>query len=394
VDVAKDMKSEVIEDSADHITEEAVSASATRMVPAGAVLIVVRSGILRHTIPVAITARPVALNQDMKALIPSAECEPRFLKYVIQGQQHVLLHAWTKTGATVESIEHELLANTLFPVPPLDEQRAFADYLDEKTAAIDALIARRERHIELLEEKRRSVIDDLVLAKGAAGVQLATSDVPAIGRIPANWRVVRLKFLGDVRTGITKGRALNDTDLVEVSYLRVANVQDGFVDLKDVATIPATRQEMQRFALRRGDLLMNEGGDNDKLGRGTVWEGQIEPCLHQNHVFAFRPYPGVNPRWIDLVTQTSYMRHFFLGRAKQSTNLASISATNLKEAPIVMPPPDEQTAIIGEIRAQHDRLDRLTRAITAQIARLREYRQTLISAAVTGQLPVREEVPA
>lgn len=390
----KDMKSEVITDSVDRITEVAVRSSATRMVPAGSVLIVVRSGILRHTIPVAITARAVALNQDMKALIPARECEPRFLKYVIQGRQHVLLRAWTKAGATVESIEHELLANTLFPVPPIEEQRALADYLDEKTSAIGALIAKRERHIELLEEKRRSAIDNLVLARGPSSIQVKQSNIPGVPAIPAHWQVERLRFLGDVRTGITKGRAVADDELVDVPYLRVANVQDGYLNLQDVATIPATRQEIQRFALQPGDLLMNEGGDNDKLGRGTVWEGQIEPCLHQNHVFAVRPRPGVNPHWIDLVTQTSYMRHFFLGRAKQSTNLASISATNVKEAPIVMPPPHEQNEIITSIRAEHERLANLSRVIQAQIEKLREYRQTLISAAVTGQLPVREEVPA
>jgi type I restriction enzyme S subunit len=134
---------------------------------------------------------------------------------------------------------------------------------------------------------------------------------------------------------------------------------------------------------------MNEGGDNDKLGRGTVWEGQIEPCLHQNHVFAVRFRGTIDPDWVDLVTQAGYMRHFFLGRAKQSTNLASISATNLKEAPILVPPVKEQSAILDSVWAQRLHLDRLNELNERQISRLREYRQTLISAAITGQLDVR-----
>jgi type I restriction enzyme S subunit len=91
---------------------------------------------------------------------------------------------------------------------------------------------------------------------------------------------------------------------------------------------------------------MNEGGDFDKLGRGYVWEAQIPECIHQNHVFAVRPWRGVNPYWVNLATQASYLRHFFILRSKQSTNLASISSTNLGEAPIPMPPEAEVEVIL------------------------------------------------
>jgi len=120
----KDMKSEVLVDSEDHITKEAVENSSTSLIPSEAVLLVVRSGILRHSIPVAINARPVALNQDMKALIPLQSLEAAYLKYFISGHQNALLFDWRKEGATVESIEHELLANTRILIPSIVEQRA------------------------------------------------------------------------------------------------------------------------------------------------------------------------------------------------------------------------------------------------------------------------------
>jgi type I restriction enzyme S subunit len=362
------------------------------MVPAGAVLLVVRSGILRHSIPVAIADRPLALNQDMKALIPKGDCEPRYLKYTIQGRQHALRLAWTKTGATVQSIEHELLANTLFAVPPLDEQRAIADFLDEKTAAIDALIAKKERLVELLGEQRQGIISEAVVGGFGTGSQIRPSGISWVPHIPAHWRVVRLKFLAEIRSGVTKGRPVSGQDLIDVPYLRVANVQDGYLDLEDVATIPVTRAELSRYSLRRGDVLMNEGGDNDKLGRGAVWEGQIDPCIHQNHVFAVRPHEGVDSYWIALVIQSSYIKHFFLGRAKQTTNLASISSSNLKEAPIILPPPEEQHQILDRVRCVTERIDTLMATSRYQIDRLREYRQTLISAVVTGQIDIRKEI--
>jgi type I restriction enzyme S subunit len=136
---------------------------------------------------------------------------------------------------------------------------------------------------------------------------------------------------------------------------------------------------------------MNEGGDNDKLGRGAVWKGQIDPCLHQNHVFAVRPSNGVDPYWINLTTQSAYLKHFFLRRANQSTNLASISSSNIKEAPIVWPPPDEQSAILAHVTARLNALKTLCEKIEAHVKKLQEYRQALITAAVTGKVDVTGE---
>lgn len=253
----KDMKSDVIADSADHITEDAVRSSATRIVPEGSVLIVVRSGILRHTIPVAIAGRPVALNQDMKALIPSAKCEARFLRYVIQGRQHVLLRAWTKTGATVESIEHELLANTIFPVPPLEEQRAIADYLDGKTAAIDALIAKRERHVELLEERHLATVSTLVTSGLDASAPVRQTGIPWLGEVPAHWVVADLKrVLSSADYGISDSLGGEG----EVPVLRMGNVRHGEVVMDDLKFVADVGDAM---LLRPLDLLFNRTNSLD-----------------------------------------------------------------------------------------------------------------------------------
>lgn len=151
----KDMKSDVIRDTEDHISEEGLQNSATRLVGAGAVLVVMRSGILRHSVPVAINAIPVALNQDMRAMIPDERIEPRYLVRLIEGHQAELVRAWSKEGTTVESLESDLLGETEIPVPPRWQQRNIADYLDRETARLDALIASKEKVLRLLAEKRR-----------------------------------------------------------------------------------------------------------------------------------------------------------------------------------------------------------------------------------------------
>src|SRR5262249_39096415 len=132
--------------------------SATKLIPAGAVLIVVRSGILIHSIPVAVAGREVTLNQDLKALVPTPEIASKYLAYLISGKHRELLVEWKKEGATVDSRELTLVANTPTPLPSIAEQQAIATFLDRETAKIDALIAKKERAIELLQERRTAVI--------------------------------------------------------------------------------------------------------------------------------------------------------------------------------------------------------------------------------------------
>lgn len=162
----KDMKRDVIEDTLDHISQEAVAESATNMIEPGAVLIVVRSGILRKIIPTAINAVPVSLNQDMRALRPlSSSLNASFLRQLIEGCQTSLLYEWTKQGATVESIEHEYMANSALPIPPAEEQVRIIKYIEQKTRTQCTAIARAEREIELMTEYRTRLIADVVTGK-------------------------------------------------------------------------------------------------------------------------------------------------------------------------------------------------------------------------------------
>src|SRR5699024_1765159 len=109
-----------------------------------------------------------------------------------------------------------------------------------------------------------------------------------LGDVPAHWTIGRLRWFAKLQSGFAKGRNYGDKSTVTVPYLRVANVQDGYVDFSDIQSTLVLKEEILRYELEYGDVLMNEGGDNDKLGRGTVWKDEIKPCLHQNHVFAIR----------------------------------------------------------------------------------------------------------
>ena len=159
----KDMKTEFVMDSKEHITDAGLRSSVTSLIPAGSVLMVVRSGILKHTIPVAINQKPVALNQDMKALLfDSSRLAALFVLRFIQGLNDKLLLEWSKQGATVESIEHEYLVNSLLPVPPISEQTTIVAHLDHVTAQLDDLMSEARTAITLLQERRTALISAAV----------------------------------------------------------------------------------------------------------------------------------------------------------------------------------------------------------------------------------------
>jgi type I restriction enzyme S subunit len=295
--------------------------------------------------------------------------------------------------ATIAHLTAEKLATISIVVPPPKEQRVIAAFLDRQTAKIDALIAEQRHLIELLQERRAALISHAVTKGLDPEAPMKDSHISWLGEIPRNWEVVRLKFIAHVQSGVAKGRNLEGKQTVDLPYLRVANVQSGFVDLSDVATITIGKDEIERYSLKPGDILMTEGGDYDKLGRGTVWEGQIHPCVHQNHIFAVRALPGTNPYWISTLTQVDYARHYFILRSKQSTNLASISMTNVMELPIILPPTPEQDRILSYLDRETAKIDALIAEIETGIAHLEEYRTALISAAVTGKIDVRDALP-
>ena len=150
-----------------------------------------------------------------------------------------------------------------------------------------------------------------------------------VGVIPAEWDVRRLGDLARIHTGIAKNTKAVLLDPIEVRYLRVANVQDGYLDLSEVSTIRIDRSDLRRFSVLPNDVLMNEGGDLDKLGRGALWRGQIQACVHQNHVFVVRCKDGLLPEFLNAWTSSPAARRYFLLAGRQTTNLASINKTSL-----------------------------------------------------------------
>ena len=161
----KDMKSFWIDKTQDYITENAVKESSTKLIKAGALLMVVRSGILQRTIPIAINTVDVTMNQDMRALQFNERMTSEYAANYIVGNVDKLLFAWSKEGATVESIEQEYLSNSLFPVPSIADQTKIVDEINEQMKIFDSLISKAQKAIQLMQERRTALISAAVTGK-------------------------------------------------------------------------------------------------------------------------------------------------------------------------------------------------------------------------------------
>ena len=274
--------------------------------------------------------------------------------------------------------------------PSLPDQERIAAYLDASCAALDAAVAAKRRQLDTLETLRKSIIQRAVTRGISARVTLALTGNAWMEQIPRGWKLVSLKRIAEIQGGLTLGKQY-EGPLIERPYLRVGNVQDGHLDLEDVSVIELPASVAPGVELRPDDVLMTEGGDLDKLGRGYLWKSEIPGCLHQNHIFAVRCFlHKLKPMFLAYVTAAKYGRDYFEATGKKTTNLACTNATKVGEFPIPLPPVTEQESICAYLDGKLGELKCLVAGIETQIATLTAYRKSLIHECVTGQRRVTE----
>lgn len=303
---------------------------------------------------------------------PVADLDLRYVAHVIRvqaksGFTKALARGIREGGADFR--RWGTLAELPIPMPPVGYQRAVCDYIDRETARIDTLIEEQQRLIEMLRERRVAAI--------ATSLD-STAD-----------HMTRLKHVSTVQTGVTlsgEGNALDP----EWPYLRVANVQVGYVDIQEIKHLRVSSARAAASMLQTGDVLMTEGGDIDKLGRGALWRGELPNMLHQNHIFAVRPSAALDSEFLVYWLDGPVARTYFRTTAKQTTNLAGTNKWTLGNLPVPLPPIEDQGRTVALLDKQIARIDTLIAEVERFVELARERRGALITAAVTGQTDVRE----
>lgn len=327
------------------------------------------------------------LNQHIFKAIPQEEKITSYFFFWMIKEAMQNMNNDNKHGIFMQHVTLDVFNNFSVPLPPLSEQRRIATYLFQKISEADIMLDDTLSSITGYKKLKQAVITQAV-TKGVRGErEMKDSGVEWIGEIPKEWRKTQLRHCATIKSGITLGKSYSkDTVLIERPYLRVANVQGGYVDLNDLATIEVTPDEDLKYRLHSGDVLMTEGGDRDKLGRGCVWHGEIEPCLHQNHVFAVQTNETILlPEFLEYLTASDVGRSYFDVTAIKTTNLACTSSSKVLAFTIPLPPIEEQIEIVSFIKKRSLELNKLIMKKELLVQELERYKKSLIYEVVTGK---------
>lgn len=408
----KDLKDfKYLERTEDHITEEGLRNSSANLIPPGRLIVCTRMGLGK----VAINSIPVAINQDLKALELPAEINPDFFLLVYKTRKFEGA-GMTVAGIRQDDLlalpvafpptyEQSLIVNKV------DELMAYCDQLERqqrdgrklqnviRQSTLQAVTTalspnelqsswqRLQDNFGLLFSEPADVDDVISALKNLAarGVLVEPGrSPPELARVtgdcaalrseyianglmrrqkpvgmadndvtyPEHWSVAAFDEVAVVIGGVTKGRDLRGKRVIVCPYLAVANVQRGYFNLHGLKAIEISEDELPKYLVHEGDLLITEGGDWDKVGRTAIWPGGVENCLHQNHVFKARvPSEHLLTEWVELVFNSDIGRDYFGGASKQTTNLASINMAQLRSFPLPIPSLEEQRRTLDALAA-------------------------------------------
>ena len=288
----------------------------------------------------------------LQYIIPNDTVDIQYLAYAME---YMNLSKYF-SGATIPHIYFKDYQNETLPLPSLNEQRRIAAALDKVTE----LIAKRRQQLDKL--------DELVKARF---VEMFGDPVINPNELPS----VSLSNLANIASGITKGRKINGEELFEVPYMAVSNVKSGYIDWTTVKTIEATKSEIEQYRLKPFDVLMTEGGDPDKLGRGAIIQNPPEDCIHQNHIFRVRVDSSrLLPQYLEEYLQHPKAKKYFLGCAKQTTGIASINMTQLRNLPVLLPSLEQQKKFSDFV----EKTDKIKSTISCSLEKLEMLKKALM----------------
>lgn len=288
-------------------------------------------------------------------------------------------------GTTRQRVSGGALKRLQLPLPPLLEQRRIVAKLDALTARLARARAEARRIHELADKLRRGTLRQAFA--GALTHSQPHADNSGGASLPDGWTLQELGQISDIQGGIQVGKKRQGTvPLIETSYLRVANVQRGWLKLDEIKTLGVTADERARLLLQPGDILMNEGGDRDKLGRGWVWQRQVADCIHQNHVFRIRLHDREFPPEFISHYANEFGQQYFIDEGAQTTNLASISKRKVAALPVPLPSAEEAQRIVKLITDAFSRADRLEAEARQALALIDRLEAAILAKAFRGEL--------
>jgi type I restriction enzyme, S subunit len=296
--------------------------------------------------------------------------EPQYMRAVFQHPdiRTELGRLATGTSGSMKNISMPKLMALEVPLPSLREQQRIASILTEQLSSVERGRTAAKAQLDAADKLPQALLD-------------AVFDGPEAQR----WPKRALGDVGQIASGITLGWKAHGQKTRRVPYLRVANVKDGRLDLSTVYEIEATEFEIEKLRLEPGDILLTEGGDPDKLGRGTFWNDEVAECIHQNHIFRVRfDLTEFSPPFISAQIGSLYGKAYFLAHAKQTTGIATINQKVLRGFSLMSPPLAVQQQVVETLTTRMREAQNVRRAAMEQVVAINGLSGTFLRQAFSG----------
>ncbi|MEU0480918.1 restriction endonuclease subunit S [Streptosporangium sp. NPDC006013] len=331
------------------------------------------------------------LTQDtVRVALRPELIDTRFLVWALLSSQTAEYWDYQIMGATFRRLNLGTLARTPIPLPPLEKQRAIADYLDRETARIDTLIEEQQRLIEMLRERRKALIEKTVFA-GLWNADTNNRPELWLPSTPVHWRVVQLGFMCDTLAGYAFPSDAFSIDEAHARLLRGVNVKPGRIDWAETVYWDTEASAVpSEYELEAGDLVF--GMDRPFVGSGVrvaALSSSDLPALLLQRVMRIRPTAEGDRGYVQYVMLTDaffdYLEPLFTG-----VSVPHVSEWQVRKFKMPFPPLDEQRSIAAHLDEVTAKIDQLIAETERFVDLARERRAALITAAVTGQIDVRE----
>jgi type I restriction enzyme S subunit len=331
----------------------------------------------------------------MKALLPEEGMVSEYLAYLVQGLNDRFLDEWVKQGATVESIEHESMANTPIPVPPLNRQRAIASYLDAETKRIDGLIAAKRELKSTLDGFARSTF----LAEVATLALLLPGEpdgrLPWLPKIPSSWTRCKVKHVVlHFDQGVSPQCESRTPDEGEWGVLKAGCINSGSFDPMESKALPPEIPSLPEITVCKGDLIISRANTQNLVGRSAVATQDypklmLSDKLYRLKVDATRCLPEFVRRtmWVPAVRSRIEER-----ATGASPSMLNIDRRTILELDLVLPPVEDQQALLEKVDERAHAIGELIEHVERELAMLIELRSSTITDAVLGRIDVRQHM--
>ncbi len=374
-----DLGERVIYNTVRRISDDAVALAGIAPVEAGSLLYSFKLSIGQ----VSFAGQKMYTNEAIAAFSPSESLDLRYAYYALP---LLLERNASENIYGAKLLNQTLIKSAQLVLPPVGEQGALANFLDRETAKIDALVAEQERLIALLQEKRQAVISHAVTKGLNPDAPMKDSGMEWLGEVPAHWLFpsVAERYIVELGKMLDESR---ETGEFLTPYLRNANVQWDSLSVADLDEMDIKPDERERYLLEVGDLLVCEGGE---VGRAALWTGDVPICGYQKALHRLRPRrPTEVPRFMLYTLRHVASLGVFTALGNQST-IVHLTAQQLRRYRFPAPPKEEQEAIVKSVDEMMDKLDSTMAAAVEVVQLLSCRRASLITAAVTGRIDVRD----